>query len=276
MDLTVDVSSIGGGESSRLLSVDTFCNVDAATRARNVLSALERGIPTRDYHQPIVSNGRICIVGGGPSLPATFQRLRFERRRGAVVMALNGAGGWLLDRGIAPDFHFVIDAKHRCTEFFQRTHADTHYIIASHCDPAVFDALQGRRVSMIHIYEPDMLDMFSKAIITPSGQLPLLGGGSSVAMKALFLAEYLGFTRQHLFGVDSCYLNGAHHAYPQAQNDDDDAQDITVRGKQFRAAWWHVRQADEFLRQTSDMEKRGVRVIVHGDGLLAWIQGAQK
>lgn len=274
MDL-VEVSSqgsIGGGESSRLLSsVDIYCNVNKAARASNVVAALSRGLPTLNYHLAQTDNGRIGIVGGGPSLPATFKRLRFERQRGAAVMALNGAGRWLLDRGVVPDLHFVIDAKHGCYQFFSRTHPDTHYIIASHCDPAVFDALQGRRVSLIHIYEPDMEEVYSANIVTPTGRVPLLGGGSSVAMKALFLAEYLGYTRQHLFGVDSCHLDGAHHAYSQPANDDEAAVDVSVRGRRFRCAHWHIRQADDFIHQVRDMFDRGVRVRVHGDGLLSWI-----
>lgn len=268
---------LGGEETPRSVSsVSTFCNVDKETRTRNFLVNLSRGVPLLNYHVPHVSAGRICIVGGGPSLPSTFHRLRFERRRGATVMALNGAGQWLLARGIAPDLHFVIDAKPSCAQFFLTTHPDTHYIIASHCDPAVFDALDGRRASMIHIYEPDMEEVYANQVITPSGKVPLLGGGSSVAMKGLFLAEYLGYTRQHLFGLDSCYLGDAHHAYEQAENNGDIPQDIVVRGKRFRAAWWHVKQADDYIAQVNDMRERGVRVTVHGEGLLAWIYRSEK
>lgn len=249
----------------------TFCNTQKEQRQHNILASVLRGLPWLDFSKPQVSNGRVCIVGGGPSLKTQLGRIRYERLRGAKVVALNGAYDWLAERGIVADAHMLVDAKPENVRFFAKPSKSTAYWIASHCDPSIFDALAGQHVQLIHVYEPDLEDWYAHNVYHPSGRFQLLGGAGTVGLKAMFLLEALGYTRQHLFGMDSCYSGDTHHAFPQSMNDGETTLEMVVDGRRFRCAVWQARQAHDFREQVQVMALRGTSVSVHGDGLLTWI-----
>jgi hypothetical protein len=101
-------------------------------------------------------------------------------------------------------------------------------------------------------------------------------GGTTVASRAVILLRLLGFLRVDLFGVDSCVLGAAHHAYPQAENDGDDVRAFAVSPvdapdvrRVFRCTPWHIKQFEDFL-QVIRVNGAHFLLNVHGDGLLAY------
>jgi hypothetical protein len=83
----------------------------------------------------------------------------------------------------------------------------------------------------------------------------------------------LGFRKFTIYGFDSCFRQGEHHAYPQPENDKQQSvEHVVLRDtkfeKAFRCAPWHIFQAQDFF----DMVPRNLKYAqldVKGDGLIA-------
>jgi hypothetical protein len=96
----------------------------------------------------------------------------------------------------------------------------------------------------------------------------LLGGGTTVVIKSMLIAELMGYQTLHLYGVDSCYLNGEHHTYSQSWNDGERVVDVLYEDRMFKCAGWMAQQGQDFI----EFCQRFLGTItVAGDGLLAYI-----
>jgi hypothetical protein len=100
--------------------------------------------------------------------------------------------------------------------------------------------------------------------------------GTTVIMRALLLLRALGFLRFDLFGVDSCFMGGKHHAYAQPENASDRPIPFLVHPtghpesrRLFLCAPWHAKQLECFL-QAIRLHGDKFLLRVHGDGLLAF------
>lgn len=206
----------------------------------------------------------VCIVGGGPSLSSILPKLRMRYQRGAKIWALNGAHDWLMDHAIMPDAMLLLDAQPGTAQFVARASRIPTYLVAAQCDPAVFDALGPRRVSMWVGYAPGIDEIAAKH---PDKPIVVVGGGNTVGLKALCMAVLCKFRNVHLYGFDSCY-SITHHAYPQAQNDGEQTVEIECYKRKFQCAGWMVRQAEDFQTDYINAIRSGVNVHVHGDGLI--------
>src|SRR6202012_5422936 len=113
------------------------------------------------------------------------------------------------------------------------------YVVASQCDPSVFDKLPMVNSTLFH---PNVAGL---AELLPKGT-PLIGGGTTVGMQAMVVAYILGYRKIHLVGMDSSYRGSEGHAYPQALNDGDETIEVIVADQTFRAAPWMAQQAQEF------------------------------
>ena len=219
----------------------------------------------------LANKGCALIVGGGPSLNDRLPGLRFHHRRKGIIFALNGAHDWLIERGIVPDFHVLLDARQENTRFVQKPHRAVTYLIASQCHPEVFDALKGQNVIQWNacLSNPD----HDREVAETFKHKPVMmvGGGSTVGLKTINLTYLWGFRKIHLYGFDSSYKDGKNHAYRQDINDAESPTEITVSGKTFTCAPWMTRQAEEFQRQYAQLQGLGVSIHVHGDGLIPWI-----
>lgn len=215
---------------------------------------LERGAHTR----------RVLIVGGGPSLRDSMPQLHREASRGAVVMALNNTHDWLFERGIKPGLHVMLDAREENAAFVQRPRNGVTYLIAAQCHPRVLDALAGHQVVLWVADVPGMAAVADEA----NKPVGLIGGGSTVGMKAMCLAYLWGFRSMSLFGFDGCYQRGEHHAYPQALNDNERRVEATFNGKTFTCAPWMVQQAHDFDHYAKVLTQAGVSLKTYGTGLL--------
>jgi len=241
-------------------------NVDPAAIVEQSRENLGREVPLFVENPPC---GGVClIVGGGPSLNSADLRVKYNR--GGFLWALNGSHDWLIDHGFTPDVHVLLDARPSTVAFVQRPSASTIYLVASQVHPGVFDALKGHKVLQWCAAADGM-----KEVADQHPELPicLVGGGETVGLKAIFLAYLSGFRRIELFGMDSSYAGNEHHSYPQAQNDGETVEEITVCGKIFRVAPWMKRQAFQFIEQRAMLAKYGCSIKANGPGLLPWLAG---
>jgi hypothetical protein len=96
-------------------------------------------------------------------------------------------------------------------------------------------------------------------------------GGSTVVLRAIPLLRILGLTQFHVFGFDSCVApGGAHHAYPQAENDNEPVVPVVVGGRAFECTPWQISQAVEFMDLVTFLGDE-VELCVYGAGLIQHI-----
>lgn len=207
---------------------------------------------------------RVCIVGGAPSLKDTLPALRFAIDRGSIVLALNGTHDYLIARGIIPDLHVMVDARIENVEFVRKPHKQTTYMIAAQCHPGVFDALTDHELIM---WVADVTGMreLAAGVEKPVG---LIGGGSTVGLKAMMLMYLWGFRSMSLFGMDSCYRKDDHHAYKQSLNDDERRLETIINGKRFVCSPWMIAQAEDFDNDARNLIAHGVSLKAYGSGLI--------
>jgi hypothetical protein len=242
----------------------------------NIRTNIRRQLP--QFNPQPDRPGQICIVGGGWSLDDTLdEMLDVCWTRGASIIALNGAGKWLMERNIRPAILMVLDARPVTAEFVDIEIPGCKYLIASQCDPQAFEYCRDRDTYIYHVLsskdetEKQILDDYYKGYWTN------VIGGSTVGLRAITLARMLGFKFLHLFGMDSCYApDGRHHAYPQEANDGEGSNRTywamtgngTTKGREFRCSVWQASQAQNF-RDFIAKNGKHFRLHIHGDGLLA-------
>ena len=147
--------------------------------------------------------GRVAVVCYGPSLNDTWEQVRgFD-----AVISCSGSHKFLVERGIVPTWHVEVDPRRHKVELMGPPQAGVEYLIASTCHAAVFDHLEGFDVRLWHVF-----DSQADALRTlPPGEWALMGG-SSVGLRALTIAHFLGFSDLHVFGMDGCEGPTGKHA----------------------------------------------------------------
>jgi hypothetical protein len=166
---------------------------------RNVRHALSLGLPElRDFEYP--REETLSIIANGPSAR--------EAPLEGVTLALNGALRLFTDRGLAPTFWAACDPQPLVAEFLKDAPEDTVYLVASKCDPSVFQALVGRRVVLWHVHEEATAPLFTTSRIAP---------GVSITICAFELMARLGYRAFETWGWDGClFEDREQHAIPQA------------------------------------------------------------
>lgn len=259
------------------LTIEGRVNTPDAQILANVRSAIRRGYP---QVWPTAENmHRVALVGGGPSLAATLPELRALVFAGAKLVALNGAYQWCLDHNLQPKAHIVLDARPETAALVGPPVPECRYYFASQCAPETWDALGDRpHVAIWHAGGDAPLEALLNEYYL--GRWVGIPGGTTVGTRAIALLRTLGFLRFDCFGLDSCWLGDAHHAYPQAQNDRDGHYRLTVQAthgqvppRDFWVAPWHVKQLEDFVLF---VRAHGEKVLlnIHGDGLLAYALAA--
>jgi hypothetical protein len=259
-----------GGETPQSYTTIPFfggaANVTAEYLMDNWRLACKRDIPWVSLvRKP--RKEQLCIVGGGPSLIDKLDGLKTRKTNGAKIWCLNNAWRVLARNGIRFDAIIVMDARPENVEFV-KDGPDCEYLIAATCHPAVFDALEGRRVTLWHPHQGNEGEQECMEAERKEGML--LPGGGTVGLRSLFLAHALGYRKMHLYGWDSSYREGQHHAYAQSLNDGEKTMEIRTpyNGKIYHCAHWMARQADEFRWHWTRLLTHGCTVTAHGDGLL--------
>lgn len=211
----------------------------------------------------------VAIVCGGPSMRSSLADIKAQRRRGTKIVSVNNALAFLMESGIVPDVHVMLDAREENAEFVRFAPKATKYVIASQCHPAVFEALAGRDVVVWHNAFGDN-GRFKGVLgeLWNTKPVILVPGGCTVGLRALWLCELSGYKKIHVYGMDSCYHDDVHHAYSQTLNDGERTLLVQMGGKEYRCARWMARQASEFQETWFDLEKLGVAIWVHGRGLI--------
>lgn len=260
--------------------VDQRLNTDEAVVLEQVRASIRRGHP--QLWPTGLKPDRIALVGGGPSLESTLGELVLAVRQGAKLVTMNGAYRWCVDRYLQPSAQIVLDARPGSVRFIEPEIPKCRYYLASQCHPSVWDAVDGREhVGIWHAVAPESTEPKSDIGKVLSayygGNWHGVAGGTTVTTRAIGLLRMMGYLRFDLFGVDSCFMGPAHHAYPQGENDQDRRVRVTVTptgsdtpGRDFWCAPWHLKQAEDFAQIVRVLGDKFL-LNVHGDGLIAYM-----
>lgn len=239
----------------------TVCNTAQDVLLDNVKKACALDLPwfePKDEH-----DGHVAIIGGGPSLVDKIEEIQWRQSIGQHVWVLNNAHRALEGTGIRYDAQVLLDARPETAAFITGA---GEYLLASQCAPEVFAAVP-RDPTLFHVNSPGM-DSLPALIEEKERFAYLVGGGTTVGMNALALAFLRGYRKIHLYGFDSSYRDGKHHAYPQSLNDGEPVSEAMYEGKTYECAPWMIGQAQNFLEVVPGYMDDGLVVTVHGTGLL--------
>ena len=232
------------------------------TLLANYKSAIARKLPT--IHIKNAHLGKWVICGGGPSLKTELKSIKKQKKRGDIIVSVNGTHDYLLSKGIKPDVFIMLDPKESNINFVKNPQKGITYYIAACCHPSIFDALEGYDLK---IWYP-IQKIGEDALIEAS---PVqVGGGSTVGLRAISLGYVIGYRDFHLYGFDGCMKNNDHHAYLQQENNDKKIIDIVFQNTVYWCQMWMAGQAQDyikFLTLNGDLMK----IKTHSPGLIKHI-----
>lgn len=245
----------------------------------NVRANVVRDLPWFSGHPQ--RNETCVIVCGGPSMKDSVQAIKDHKRRGARIITVNNALHYLCDRGVKPHGHVMLDARPENAAFVENAPKDVRYFLASQVHPSVFDALSGHDVVVWHNGMGDgeaLMEILQPWFDDGPNQKPvcLVPGGGTVGLRALSLAWLSGYRKVHIYGMDSSYSGTTHHAYAQPLNDNEQTSVVVLGDQRFTAAKWMIRQANEFQQAYRQLTKEGMKIVVHGSGLVPSMYRAMK
>lgn len=168
---------------------------------RQVAAAVARGYPSLKLQA--LRDEWISIVGFGPSLNETWQQITHP------CFTVSGAHDFLMERGITPDYHAECDGRDHKTKHLEKPNKQTTYLMATICNPKMWDQLEGCNVVRWH-------NANGKHIVNWIGENDpdtiMVAGGSVVGLSAIHIAGILGFRKFRLFGFDGNFRGDTRHA----------------------------------------------------------------
>lgn len=198
--------------------------------------------------------GTISIVCYGPSLKDTW---RFIPR---PIMTVSGAHDFLIERGVIPDYHLDCDPREHKIQMLT-PHAGVKYLMASVCHQSAWEKLKGHEVKLWHLHNGAETDDWLRENDTKNAPI---GGGTTAGSRAFQVAEWLGFVRFNVFGMDCSYESetkrhaGGHLGKTQKPIH------VLCNGKEFISSPQMVEAARETMVMIQNYE---VFMYFHGDGL---------
>ena len=131
----------------------------------------------------------VMILGGGPSLAAFEGEIKQRRAEGVKLVTLNGAYNWALDHGLTPSAQVMVDARPFNARFTKPVVEGCKYLLASQCDPSVFEGLPQDRTYLFYTNVDAIKDILKEQY----GVWWSVPGGSTVLLRAIPLLRTLGY-----------------------------------------------------------------------------------
>jgi uncharacterized Rossmann fold enzyme len=237
-----------------------YC-VPIFVRDEQVKLAIQRGLPR--LQKPVDAEGKVivrsepvAIACFGPSLNDTWEKIR----EFPIVFSCSGSHKFLTERGIIPTYHVEVDPRAHKVTLLGTPNDETEYLIASACHPVVFDRLAGRKVRLWHMFATEN-DAYR---LLPRGDWAVTGG-SSVGLRCLTMARFLGFRDLHVFGMDGCEgPSGKHAAFHPMQQKKHSI--TTYKGVEYRTTATLLECAKQTFGELNNLPD--VTATFYGDGLV--------
>lgn len=231
-----------------------------------------------------------AVVGGGPSINQNVDRIRKLKAQGVAIVSVNKSHDWLLEHGIVPWGHILLDPKDWVAGYVARPRMDVRYFIASQCHQATFERLIGYPVFLWHAgqdfpedncAEPD--NYLREHFPASKGHnWQIVPGGTTVGMRAPMLGHHMirGVDKFHMFGMDSSRTAGRLHAYAKPEPADGTSGTVKLwhNGKKYAFdTHQHMKQQfEDFDRFISELGehfehhrmRKAFQMKFYGSGLL--------
>lgn len=200
----------------------------------------------------------VAVVCYGPSLAETWERVTDC----PVIITCSGAHKFLLERDIVPTYHVEVDPRAHKIQLLGAPHPAVEYLPASTCHPAYLDHLlqSGATVKLWHVF--DSQEDARRTL--PAGEWALTGG-SSVGLRALTIAAFLGFRDLHVFGMDGCEGPTGKHAADHP-NQPPGYSETEYEGVTYRTTASMLECARQTWHELDQMP--GVTATFYGEGLV--------
>jgi len=209
-------------------------------------------------------DGTAVIVGSGPSIKEFVEDIRAEKERGRTILAVKGAYDYLVENGITPDLYLSVEPRDRPIHHPQE---ETIFLLASRCSPKVFDRLKGHKIILWHTWGDEDENEFIKDKMS-------FGGGTTSGLRALNVMYCQGFRNFHLYGFDSCLVNGEKRIDQGTIHQDVKTIEVFLGGRTFICNMGMAQQANEFQNIYDVMPD--IHVESFGDGLISTILEERK
>ena len=177
--------------------------------------ALENIRETFQFDLPILLRSKekkdnpFIFVAGGPTLLQFIDEVRERKKNGDLICTSNFTHDFLIDQGIIPDICSVIDPKKIVANYIKKPHKDVRYLIGTVCNKDVFQNLitAGVKVEKILVGygmsgDRDVNLQQDHYHMSPRDYLV---GGTMMGLRAMNLAELMGYKTIEYYGMDSCF-----------------------------------------------------------------------
>lgn len=194
----------------------------------------------------------VAIVGYGPSLKSTWERLKDWP---GIIWTVSKAHDFLVERGITPHFHTDCDLGEHKRLCVQRP-GPTVYVMAAKMHPAAIASVPDPQLFQVDIL-PD----------TPHDpRYPIFPVQFDTSMMAVEIAYQRGLHNQHWFGIDYGLASGTTYAGPH-EGPAHDALDILLPSGMGTTS--EIMQHGLLLAELLLYRRPPLKATIHGNGLLA-------
>lgn len=214
--------------------------IDRQELRERVRKAMARNLPTSLHCINVAREW--AVIGGGPSINDHVDTIRKLKQRGVAIVSVNKSHDWLLERGIVPWGHVLLDPKDWVAGYVQRPRKDVRYFVASQCHDDTFEALSGFPVFLWHAgqdfpedgtNEPDAMLRAEY----PGSTWQITAGATTVGLRTPMLGHHMvpGADRFHMIGFDSSRTEGKLHGYEktEAQDAGSGLQKLHYQGRKY-------------------------------------------
>lgn len=223
-------------------------------RLKNIEHAMSLGLPDLDVCSERVFP--LTLACYGPSLKYTYSDIA------GSLMSVSGAHDFLIERRRVPDFHVEADPREHKAGMLTKANDKTEYLIASACHPKVFETLKGRKVRLFH-YDNGPEMRWWHASNAP--HTPLIGGGSTVGLRAFEIAHVLGYRTLDVHGMDSSFDGHKQWAGEHTGRRKEAFQVQTETGKKFWTSSLMVQAARECCAFVLNHD---IKIRFRGNGMI--------
>jgi len=276
----IDLSSDGPTLKSVLHSTmgGRLSREDVRARA---CSAMERKLP--HFLQCENKAKEWAIIGGGPSINNCVQDILRLKKRGVNIVSVNKSHDWLLEKGIVPWGHFLLDPKDWVADYVKRPRKDVRYFVASQCHDSVFESLKAYPVFLWHAGQDFPQGDEPTAVLRqywPTRPWHVVPGATTVGLRSIMPGHFMGADKFHLFGFDSSRSAGKLHAYHKIEAKDAQSGPVLCKSRGYERKFdtnsHMARQYFDFdriieelpIHTASERLRPAFTMTVYGHGLL--------
>jgi len=281
--LLSDLMMLGGVDTAASFQPRLSTRIGTEEIKRRTRMAMERGTKSIQEIRNICEGETAIICGGGPSLKDHLGTIRKLYNRGHKIICTNKTHDWLVERNFRPWAVVLLDPMPHVAGYVKRATPQTKALIAGQCHEDTFKALSGADCYLWHAGDNQDEEMMPVSLLQaeyPKVPWKVIGGGNTGGLRAIYVAQSVGFRKVHLFGFDSSMRDGKLYAYAKDHPEDAAEGPATLNmnghSQEFYTNEHMARQVENFqdmLKQVMLWNQHKAwegldDIIVHGEGML--------